>query len=132
MRVNDSEIIKTHPSEFGGLSLEILSSKQISARYCGAADCAQSALIQTAVPGGYIPICGVHSVLLHLLSMAVLGDPLPAQGAKEYAKLIGVDWDWITSLEPKYPTTPERFACMLCGAGMQKNPAGSYVHNCEG
>lgn len=129
------EGLKRNADDFGGFQPNRLSPVEIRERWCCAQFCAQGGSVQIPVPGGFRIVCGRHAVLLHLITLGVLGDPSPIPEIQDYAEKLGVDWESILKTEPIHPTLPENFSCLRCGGRYHVEKIGMfkgsrYIHNC--
>lgn len=129
------EVFKRNASEFGGWQDHALGASEIRERLCCAAGCGWNGATQIWTASGYRVVCKVHSVMLTVMMLGLLGDPAPIEEAKELAHMLGVDWKIILDSEPRQPCSPDAFICLTCGGVMISETVGMYsgrrwIHTC--
>lgn len=138
-----AEILKTDPTDFGGLQQVQLDEDACRVRLCCAAMCSRPGYTQMVVgfsPMVYRIVCREHVVMSHMLVLSALGDSVPSVDISGMARALGVNLRDILSTEPEVVSLPDRWRCFNCGNGLVFEPSldvslrggsgGAWFHMC--
>jgi hypothetical protein len=135
-----AEILKTDPSDFGGIQYGLLDEDGCRVRLCCAQGCCRPGWTQLTVAFGAMPayriVCRVHAVLAMMLSLSALGDSVPSVDIVEMARALGVNLRDLLVSEPEVVSLPDKWRCFTCGNGLlfehfgADDEYGAWIHKC--